>query len=104
MGLWPARHTPQLIVADEIQTHPAPIIQHCYSRFLLENGNPDEREYETDDDQIREVLIHKNYLSPKDIEICAAFDITAQDEFEMHLDLIGIESLHKTLQGLYANA
>jgi hypothetical protein len=104
MGLWPARHTPQPTVADEIQTHSAPIIQRCYSRFLLENGNPDDREYEADADQIREVLIHKNYLSPKDIEICAAFEIAAHDEFEMHLDLIGIESLHKTLQKLYANA
>ena len=93
-----------LRVVGEIQTHSAPIIQRCYVRFLLESGNPDDREYEDDADQIREVLIHKNYLSPKDIEICAAFDIAAHDEFEMHLELIGIESLHKTLQKLYASA
>jgi hypothetical protein len=93
-----------LRVVDEIQTHSASIIQNCYSRFLLENGNPDDRAYDDDADQIREVLIHTNYLSQKDIKICAAFDIAAHDEFEMHLDLPGIESLHKTLQKKYADA
>src|ERR1017187_7351195 len=70
-----------LRVADEIQTHSAPIIQRCYSRFLVESNNPEDREYPDDADQIREVLIHGNYLSQKDIEICAAFDIS---EHETH--------------------
>jgi hypothetical protein len=99
-----AKITEILRVADEIQTHSSPIIQRCYAGFLLENGNPDDREYQADADQIREVLIHKNYLSPKDIEICAAFDIAVHDEFEMHLDLIGIESLHQNLKKQYASA
>ena len=52
-----------LRVADEIQTHSVPTIQRCYARFLEESNNPDDREYSDDTDQIREVLIHGNYLS-----------------------------------------
>ncbi len=52
-----------------------PTIQRCYARFLEESNNPDYRESSEDADPIREVLIHSHYLSQKDIEICAAFDI-----------------------------
>lgn len=91
-----------LRVVDEIQTHSTPIIQRCYSRFLLESNSPDDREYPDDADQIREVLIHDNYLSRKDIEICAAFDWRAHEELEMHANHPGIESLHQTLCTTYA--
>lgn len=63
-----------LRVVAEIQTHSKPIIEHCYSEFLLQNYDTDEREYPDAADQIREVLIHGNYLSQKDIEICLGFD------------------------------
>ncbi len=63
-----------LRVVAEIQRHSEPVIRHCYREFLLQNHDPDEREYPDPEDQIREVLIHGNYLSQKDIEICAAFD------------------------------
>ena len=89
-----------LRVVDEIQTHSAPIIQRCYSRFLVESHDPEEREYADDADQIREVLIHGNYLSQKDIELCAAFDLS---EHEMHPNFPGIESLYQTLQKQYAS-
>jgi hypothetical protein len=64
-----------LRVVAEIQTHSKPIIEHCYREFLLQNHDTDEREYADAADQIREVLIHNNYLSRKDIEICLGFDI-----------------------------
>src|SRR4030066_151800 len=48
----------------------------CYSNFLVESYDQEEREYSDDVDQIREVLIHENYLSQKDIELCAAFNIS----------------------------
>ena len=64
-----------LRVVDEIQTHSKPVIEHCYREFLLQNHDPDEREYPDAADQIREVLIHGNYLSQKDIEICLGFDL-----------------------------
>ena len=89
-----------LRVVDEIQTHSAPMIQRCYSRFLAEGNDPEEREYVDDADQIREVLIHGNYLSQKDIELCAAFDLS---EHEMHPNFPGIESLYQTLQKQYAS-
>lgn len=65
-----------LRVVDEIQSHSKSVIEHCYREFLLQNHDPDEREYPDAADQIREVLTHVNYLSQKDIEICLAFDIS----------------------------
>ena len=64
-----------LRVVAEIQTHSKSVIEHCYREFLLQNHDPDEREYPDAVDQIREVLIHGNYLSQKDIEICLGFDV-----------------------------
>lgn len=64
-----------LRVVAEIQSHSKPVIELCYREFLLQNHDPDEREYADAVDQIREVLIHGNYLSQKDIEICLGFDV-----------------------------
>lgn len=90
-----------LRIVEEIQTHSTFTIQHCYARFLEESNNPDDREYSDDTDQIREILIHNHYLSQKDLEICAAFDITSREELEMHTNAPGIASLHQTLKKLY---
>ena len=65
-----------LRVVEEIQDHSKPVIEHCYREFLLHNGDPDEREYPDPVDQIREVFIHENYLSQKDIDICLGFDLS----------------------------
>ena len=51
-----------LRVVDEKQTHSKPVIQRCYSKFLEDNNDPEVREYPDDENQIREVLIHENYL------------------------------------------
>ena len=88
-------------MVNEIQTHSIPTIQRCYARFLEESNNPDDREYSNDSDQIREVLIHRHYLSLKDIEICTAFDIIKHENLEMHTNFPGIESLHTTLRTEY---
>jgi hypothetical protein len=61
---------------DEIQVHSHPIISECLTTFLTGSVNPDTREYIDDSDQIREILIHGNYLSLKDIEHLLNFDIT----------------------------
>jgi hypothetical protein len=42
-----------LRVVAEIQTHSKPVIEHCYREFLIQNHDPDEREYSEDADQIR---------------------------------------------------
>jgi hypothetical protein len=64
-----------LRVVEEIQNHSKPVIEHCYREFLLQNSDSEEREYPDPEDQIREVLIHGNYLSQRDIDVCVAFDL-----------------------------
>ena len=88
-----------LRVVAEIQTHSQPVIQRCYSKFLEDNHDPEIREYPDDEDQIREVLIHENYLSQKDIEICAAYDLSPH---ETQNNFSGIYSLHRNLRQRYA--
>jgi hypothetical protein len=49
--------------------------------------------------QIGEVLIHQNYLSQKDIEICLAYDLaplSAETSFP------AIEALHQNLRETYS--
>lgn len=89
-----------LRVVEEIQTHSKPVIEHCYREFLLQNHDPDEREYADAADQIREVLIHGNYLSQRDIEICTAFDT---DACRAHPNFIGIGSLHRALREQFSH-
>lgn len=87
-----------LRVVAEIQTHSKPVIEHCYREFLLQNHDPDEREYSDAADQIREVLIHGNYLSQKDIEICLGFDI---EPLADRTGIAGIRDLHAALVEKY---
>ena len=83
---------------DEIQTHSKPVIEHCYREFLLQNHDPDEREYPDAVDQIREVLIHANYLSQKDIEICLSFDA---ETVSGNAGIAEIRTLHDALGAGY---
>jgi hypothetical protein len=87
-----------LRVVDEIQEHSKPIIEHCYREFLLQNHDPDEREYPDSADQIREVLIHGNYLSQKDIEICLNFDI---ESVACEPDQKSMREIHEVLRVKY---
>jgi hypothetical protein len=89
-----AKVTEILRVVDEIQSHSKPVIEHCYREFLLQNHDPDEREYSNAADQIREVLVHANYLSQKDIEICLGFDL---EPFVARPEYIGMRELHEAL-------
>jgi len=79
---------------DEIQVHSKPIIEHCYRDFLLQSNDPEEREYFDDVDQIRETLIHRNYLSQKDIDICGTFDLSGLSGHEKYASM---RLLHETL-------
>jgi hypothetical protein len=92
--------TETLRVVDEIQRHSKCIIEDCYRQFLLGSHDPDEREYPDDADQIREVLIHENYMSQKDIEICLAYDIHAHATGPNYL---AIQALHESLCATYAD-
>jgi hypothetical protein len=90
-----------LRVVAEIQTHSKPVIEHCYREFLVQNRDPDEREYPDAADQIREVLIHGNYLSQRDIEICLGFDI---EILAADTNIAQIRDLHESLQSTYGEA
>lgn len=87
-----------LRVVAEIQTHSKPVIEHCYREFLFQNHDPDEREYPDAADQIREVLIHDNYLSQKDIDICIGFDVESLDG---RPETAGMRELHSVLVEKY---
>ena len=86
-----------LRVVDEIQTHSRPVIERCYLEFLLHSLDYEDREYSDAPDQIREVLIHKNYLSQKDVEICIRSDVT---KFRHQVGFTEMQTLH---QGLLAD-
>jgi len=90
-----------LRVAEEIQTHSKPIIERCYLDFLLRSADPDEREYSDPSDQIREVLIHQNYLSQNDVRFCLSFDIAAIGGEEHVVE--GIRGLHESLRDTYGH-
>ena len=85
-------------VVDEIQTHSRLVIEHCYRDFLLQNYEPEEREYPNAVDQIREVLIHDNYLSQKDIEICLSFDLAGITD---RPEINSISALNEALKSEY---
>jgi len=85
---------------NEIQTHSKPVIEHCYCRFLLDNHDPEAREYPDAIDQIREVLIHQNYLSQMDIEICLSYDVA---QLKSDPNFPAIEALHQTLRTTYSD-
>jgi len=89
-----AKITEILRVVAEIQDHSRPVIEHCYREFLSNNWDAEDREYPDAVDQIREVLIHANYLSQKDIEICHGLNLT---QFEGRAELPAIRELHESL-------
>jgi len=93
-----ARITEILRVVDEIQIHSRPVIEHCYRAFLFQNHDPEEREYPDDTDQVREVLIHDNYLSQKDIEVCLSFDLASIAE---QPEIDNIRTLHEVMKSEY---
>jgi len=87
-----------LHVVDEIQTHSKSVIEHCYKFFLLESCDPENREYIDAKDQIREALIHQNYFSIKDIEICLNYDLTNIAKLP---EIENIRLLHEILKSEY---
>ena len=90
-----------LRVVNEIQEHSTPVIERCYREFLLQNHDSEEREYPDPADQIREVLIHGNYLSQKDIEICLKFDLSSLSQQPVGEDT---RQLHECLVSSYSGS
>jgi hypothetical protein len=84
-----------LRVVEEIQSHSKPVIEHCYREFLLQSHDSDKREYPDPADEIREVLIHGNYLSQRDIDICLDFDL---DTLATRPEYKNMHQLHDALE------
>lgn len=93
-----AKITEILRVVEEIQSHSKTVIEQCYREFLLQNHDPEEREYPDDGDQIREALVHGNYMSQKDIEFCLGLDLI---ELRDRAEFPRIEELHQSLLAAY---
>jgi hypothetical protein len=77
-----------------IENHMQPVISEMYSRFLLDSAEQDELQYATLEQEIEVNLIHRDYVSLKDVEVCLAYDINAHaahPKFEL------IEELHQSL-------
>lgn len=87
-------------VVREIQQHSQPVVENCYRRFLLSSLDAEEREFIDPGDQVQEVLVYANYLSSKDIEICAEFDLQSLNQ-ESDIDMSVVEELHGNLLRLY---
>jgi hypothetical protein len=88
-----------LRVVTEIQGYSQQVVLKCYSKFLLENHDPEDREYLADEDQIREVLIHENYFSLEDIKLCMKLDLATLKNTD---NLAPICVLHESLCHTYA--
>lgn len=84
-----------LVQVDAIQQCMTSVIHDCLCRFLLDSWDEDKREYYETTDQIREVLIHPNYFSQKDIEACLTFDI---ERLSGHENFLEIKKLFDTLK------
>ncbi|RWE95155.1 hypothetical protein [Mesorhizobium sp.] len=77
-----------------IESHMKPVISDMYGRFLLDSAEQEELQYDTLDQEIEVNLIHRDYVSLKDIEICLEYDISvhaAHQKFEL------IGTLHHSL-------
>jgi hypothetical protein len=80
-----------LRVVTEIQAHSKKTIISGYRDFLLSSYDAEDREHLDINDQIREVLIHENYLSAADLEFCAKFE---RDNFNDFPYMNEIEEIH----------
>ena len=75
------------------------IIENIFKQFLKNNWNSNAREWLDDGDQIREILIRKNYFSKKDIEHCLSFNINL---LEQEKNFTKIKILFKKFQKEYS--
>ncbi|MEJ5285412.1 MAG: hypothetical protein WHS77_10240 [Brevinematales bacterium] len=82
-----------------IQAKSRQVIEKAYNDFLVESQNPEEREYIDDEDQIKEIFIHGNYLSLEDIKIAREYDISVLSGEEGYINIQNLakRDLHKIL-------
>jgi hypothetical protein len=83
----------------KIQEHTECIIEDIFKQFLKNNWDSNARECLDDGDQIREILIRKNYFSKKDIEYGLSFDINL---LKQEKSFTKINKLFKTFHKEYS--
>jgi hypothetical protein len=81
-----------------IQKHMHPIILEVYRRFLVESSNIEEREYAESEQEIEINLIHRNYISQKDIEVCLTYNLASVEDQQ---EISSIRTLHEVLTTEY---
>lgn len=84
----------------KIQQHMKPVVIDIYERFLEESCDIELREYADDHQEIEVSLIHRNYISKQDIDICVAHglvNLTGHEQYE------GIKGLHERLIAEYTS-
>jgi hypothetical protein len=82
-----------------IEDHMRPVILEVYKRFLIESADEEELEYATLEEEIEVNLVHRYYVSRKDIDVCLTFDIQLLNS---HPNFGVIESLHRSLRQAYS--
>ncbi len=92
--------TETLLIVAEIQEHSNCVIEDCYKQFLLDSYDSEVREYPDATDQIRELLIHKNYMLQKDIEICLSFDLASLANELQYSNMCELHDVLKMKYGL----
>lgn len=90
--------TEMLTEVSKIQSHMQPIILDVYHRFLLESADEELREYSAPNEEIEVNLIHRCYMSKRDLESCMASDISVHADHEHYQS---IEALHEGLTEVY---
>lgn len=82
-----------------IEDHMKLVVVEVYQHFLNDSADQEELEYATLDQEIEVNLIHRNYVSRKDIDICLGYDIRV---LSGHQNFGVIEELHKSLRKTYS--
>jgi hypothetical protein len=78
-----------------IHQHMRPIILEVYGHFLVGSADIEEREYSIPEQEIEANLIHRNYISHKDIEVCLSFNISTMVDQPLYGN---ITELHEALK------
>jgi hypothetical protein len=81
-----------------IEDHMRAVIVEIYKGFLVDSADQEELEYATLDQEIEINLIHRNYMSRKDLDICRSLDIQALRD---HQNFGVIQGLHESLRQAY---
>ena len=83
----------------KIQEHMRPILADIYERFLLDSADVDAREYSDPAQEVEVNLVHKCYLSKRDLDACVAYDVGVHASHEF---FESIQHLHQATKKLHA--